>query len=43
MKIMFKKIKHWYPKLWSKTMVRNAVKKGVLTPEQFAEITGKDY
>ena len=40
---MFEEIKHWHPKLWSETMVRNAVKKGVLTPEQFAEITGKDY
>lgn len=40
---MFEKIKRWYPKLWSETMVRNAVKKGVLTQEQFAEITGKDY
>lgn len=40
---MYEKIKRWYPKLWSETMVRNAVKKNVLTPEQFAEITGKDY
>jgi hypothetical protein len=40
---MFGKIKNWYPRLWNKVMVRNAVKKGVLTPEQFAEITGKDY
>lgn len=39
---MFEKIKCWYPKLWSETMVRNAVKKVLLTPEQFAEITGKD-
>ena len=40
---MFEKIKCWYLKLWSETMVRNTVKNGVLTPEQFAEITGKDY
>lgn len=29
--------------LWNTAMVRMAVKKGVITPEQFKEITGKDY
>ncbi len=29
--------------LWNVSMVRMAVKKGVITPEQFKEITGKDY
>ncbi len=40
---MFEKIKRWYPKLWSKAMVKNAVKKGVITAEQYKEIVGKDY
>lgn len=40
---MFGKIKNWYPRLWNEVMVRNAKKKGVITAEQFAEITGKDY
>lgn len=29
--------------LWTVTMVRVAVKKGVITKEQFKEITGKEY
>ena len=29
--------------LWTAQMVRLAVRKGVLTKEQFKEITGKDY
>ena len=29
--------------LWNAAMVRVAVKKGVITKEQFKEITGKDY
>lgn len=37
------KIKNWYPRLWNEVMVRNAVKKGAITAEQFAEITGKEY
>ena len=40
---MFEKIKRWYPKLWSKAMVKNAVKKGAITAEQYKEIVGKDY
>lgn len=40
---MFEKIKRWYPKLWNKTMVRNAVKKGVITAEQYKEIVGEEY
>ncbi len=40
---MFGKIKNWYPRLRNEVMVRNAIKKGVITAEQFAEITGKDY
>lgn len=29
--------------LWNVAMVRVAVRKGVITKEQFKEITGKDY
>lgn len=29
--------------LWTEQMVRLAVRKGVITKEQFKEITGKDY
>ena len=30
-------------KLWNAAMVRKAVEKGVITPEQFPEITGEAY
>lgn len=30
-------------KLWSIAMVKVAVKKGVITKEQFKEITGEEY
>lgn len=40
----FEKIKYNYEAgLWSLPMVRVAVKKGVITKEQFKEITGIDY
>lgn len=42
-KTMFEKIKSWYPKLWNEVMVKNAVKKGIITKEEFKEITGHDY
>ena len=42
-KTMFEKIKGWYPRLWNETMVRNAVKKGIITEDEFKEITGIDY
>ncbi|MBP0984965.1 MAG: XkdX family protein [Oscillospiraceae bacterium] len=29
--------------LWNVAMVRMAVRKGVITKEQYKEITGKDY
>lgn len=29
--------------LWTKAMVKMAVKKGVITPDQYKEITGDDY
>ncbi len=28
---------------WTAAMVKVAVRKGVITPEQYREITGKDY
>lgn len=41
---MFEKIKKWYKQgLWTADMVKNAVDKGVLTPEQYLEITGNTY
>lgn len=40
----FDMIKRNYDRgLWNETMVRMAVRKGVITAEQFKEITGKDY
>ncbi len=30
-------------KLWNAAMVRKAVEKGVITPEQFHDITGESY
>lgn len=40
----FQTVKRNYDKgLWSKAMVKMAVKKGVITKEQFTEITGQDY
>lgn len=29
--------------LWSAAMVKTAVKKGIITKEQYEEITGKEY
>ena len=41
---MFEKIKKWYEEgLWTKAMVRNAVKKGKITDEQYEEIVGEPY
>lgn len=40
----FKMIKNNFDKgLWSIVMVKVAVKKGVITKEQFKEITGEEY
>lgn len=40
----FDTIKHNYDrKLWSAAQVRVAVKKGVITPAQYKEITGAKY
>ena len=41
---MFEKIKEWYRLgVWNEAKVRAATKKGAITPEQFKEITGKNY
>jgi uncharacterized XkdX family phage protein len=40
----YKMIKRNFEKgLWSLAMVKMAVKKGVITKEQFKEITGEEY
>ena len=40
----FDKVKYFYEsELWSKNMVKTAVKKGVITKEQYTEITGEVY
>ena len=40
----FKMIKNNFDKgLWSLAMVKVAVKKGVITKEQYKEITGENY
>ena len=40
----FETIKKNYEKgLWSAPMVKMAVKKGIITKEQYEEITGKKY
>lgn len=40
----FERIKMRYEQgLWTKPMVKAAVKKGAITKEQYAEITGEKY
>ena len=40
----FDRIKYFYDAgLWSKPMVKVAVKKGIITKEQYKEITNEDY
>lgn len=41
---MKKKIKKWHKQaLWSKEMVADAVKKGIISADEYKEITGDDY
>ena len=41
---MYEKIKKWYKQgLWTKIMVVNAVKKGIITKAQYKEITNEEY
>lgn len=38
---MYEKIKKWYAQgLWKAAHVQQALEKGLLTPEQYASITG---
>ena len=38
------KIEKWYKQgLWTAEMVRNAVAKGIITAEDYKEITGEEY
>ena len=40
----FEKIKNWYEKdLWSIKQVHQAAEKGVITAEEFTEITGEQF
>ena len=40
----FEKIRKYYAAgSWNKTMVRNAVRKGKITAEEYQEITGEVY
>lgn len=40
----FEKVKRFYIlKVWNEIRVRNAVKMGWITEEEFTEITGNDY
>lgn len=40
----FEKIKYYFDAgLWSAPMVKIAVKKGIITKEEYKTITGKDY
>lgn len=40
----FERIKYYFDAgLWSAPMVKMAVRKGVITKEQYTEITGKTY
>lgn len=40
---MAEKIARWYAQaLWTRRMVANAVRKGVLTTQQYKEITGEE-
>ena len=41
---MYEKIKKWFKQgLWTEAMVANAVVKKVISKEEYAEITGKEY
>lgn len=40
----YSKIKTWYDDgIWTKNMVKNAVKKGQITEGEYREITGETY
>lgn len=40
----YERVKYYYEAgMWSKPMVKMAVRKGIITKEQYAEIVGEDY
>lgn len=40
----YERVKAYYESgMWSKSMVKMAVRKGVITKDQYTEITGEDY
>lgn len=40
----FERVKAYYESgMWSKPMVKMAVRKGVITKEQYTEIVGEEY
>lgn len=40
----YERVKYYYDAgLWAKGMVKNAVRKGIITKEQYKEITGEVY
>ena len=40
----FERVKYYFEAgLWSKQMVKMAVRKGIITKEQYTEITGEAY
>ena len=40
----YERVKYYYEAgLWAKAMVKTAVKKGIITKEQYKEITNEDY
>ena len=40
----YERVKYYFEAgLWSAPMVKMAVRKGVITKEQYTEITGKEY
>ena len=40
----YERVKYYYNAgLWNLQMVKMAVRKGIITKEQFKEITGEDY
>lgn len=40
----FERVKYYYEAgLWNKAMVKNAVKKGIITKAQYKELTGEQY
>lgn len=40
----YERVKYYYEAgLWSAPMVKMAVKKGIITKDQYTEITGKEY